>query len=353
MPSPLPGIGRVATVLGDRMAAEMAEQADVLSGIVRRAEREADRLAGVLPEGLCGTAFVARGSSDNVAIYGRYLAELVSGRPASLVAPSLHTRYGAQVDYSGYLVFALSQSGRTPEIVDACARLRAMGAVVAALVNDVTSPLAHACDIAIDVGAGPEHAVPATKSVTAQMTVLLVAMAALAPSPEIAGSLAELPEAVARVLADPDPAAALAAAWSRYDKLLVVSRGTGLSAALEIALKCREAALVFAEGISSADLLHGPIAALAPDVPVLAVDGGGVVTVDHQEIVTRLAETGVPLATTSTAQDATLSLPPELPDLARPIAAVVRGQQLALFSARVRGLDADRPAGLQKVTFTR
>jgi glutamine---fructose-6-phosphate transaminase (isomerizing) len=338
---------------GDQMAAEMAEQPEVLSGIARRAEREAARLAEVLPAGLCGTAFVARGSSDNVAIYGRYLAELASGRPASLVAPSLHTRYGARGDYSGYLVVALSQSGRTPEIVTTCARLRAMGAVVAALVNDLTSPLAIGSDVAIDLGAGPEHAVPATKSVTAQMALLLAATAALGPAPEVSSSLSELPHAVARVLADPEPAGRLATAWSRYGKLLVVSRGIGLAAALEVSLKCRETALVFAEGMSSADLLHGPIAALASDVPVLALDGGGAVTVDHTEIVARLGEAGVPLATASTEQDATLPLPPELPSLVRPIAAVVRGQQLALWSARVRGLDADRPAGLHKVTLTR
>src|ERR1700722_14464178 len=121
---------------------------------------------------------LARGSSDNVAVYGRYLIEMASRRPAGLAAPSVHTRYQADVDYAGYLVVALSQSGATPELVQMAASMRQAGAVVIGIANEPGSPLTQVCDLTLLTEAGPELAVPATKTVTAQM----LAVAAIAPA---------------------------------------------------------------------------------------------------------------------------------------------------------------------------
>ena len=162
------------------MAAEMAEQPRVLAGVLRRAETDAEAIRAVLPEPLAGTMFLARGSSDNAAVFGRYLVELRSGRPAGLMAPSLYTRYHAAVDWSGFLVVALSQSGATPEIVRTCADLRAAGAVVIGLTNLPGSPLAEVVDRELLARAGPERAVPATKTVTAQLALLVTVTSALA-----------------------------------------------------------------------------------------------------------------------------------------------------------------------------
>ena len=133
---------------GSLMAAELAEQPQVLGRLVGRHVADRDQVRAVLPDRrlpgrLAGTVLLARGSSDNVAVYGRYLIELASRRPAGLAAPSVHTRYEADVDYSGYLAVALSQSGATPEVVETAARMRRAGAVV---VGADTTPTLASCE---------------------------------------------------------------------------------------------------------------------------------------------------------------------------------------------------------------
>ena len=232
--------------------------------------------------------FLARGSSDNAAVFGRYLVELRSGRPAGLMAPSLYTRYHAAVDWSGFLVVALSQSGATPEIVRTCADLRASGAVVIGLTNLPGSPLAEVVDRELLASAGPERAVPATKTVTAQLALLVTVTSALSAAlPRRsggAGELAGLPDAVAAVLDDPGPARNLAARWQGLDRLVVAGRGLAYAAALETALKIKETTGILAEGISTADLLHGPIATVYAGAPVLLIEGGGPADTDLADL---------------------------------------------------------------------
>ncbi|HTR93957.1 MAG TPA: SIS domain-containing protein [Trebonia sp.] len=336
---------------GTLMTAEIAEQPTVLGRLAARHAEFLDQIRAALPERLAGTALLARGSSDNVAVYGRYLIELTSRRPAGLAAPSLHTRYGADADYGGYLVVALSQSGATPEIVQAASVMRRSGAVVVAITNEPDSPLARACQVTLPTGAGPELAVPATKTVTAQMLAIVAVAAAFDPGVVPAADLAALPAAVERVVADDAPARALAARWERAGRLVVTGRGMAYAAALETALKIKESARVHAEGLSSADLLHGPIAALDDGLPVLIVAGGERFAADEAELAARLARIGVPTATCGPAPGADLPVP-EAGEILQPVLATVRGQQLALAAALRRGLDPDAPAGLAKVTAT-
>jgi len=313
----------------------------------------------VLPGPLAGTMFLARGSSDNAAVFGRYLVELRSGRPAGLMAPSLYTRYHAQVDWSGFLVVALSQSGATPEIVNTCADLRAAGATVIGLTNLPGSPMAGVVDRELLAEAGPERAVPATKTVTAQLALLVTVTSALTaarsqagpgagpaagPAAGEAGELAALPDAVAAVLYDPAPARELAARWQKLDRLVVAGRGLAYAAALETALKIKETTGILAEGISTADLLHGPIATVYAGAPVLLIQGGGPADTDLADLRDLLAARG--------AEQAELPLPSGLPETAQVITAVVRGQQLARELALARGADPDAPAHLSKVTAT-
>lgn len=337
---------------GEQMAREMAAQPAILASIAARWDEHRAAVAAVVPESLAGIAFVARGSSDNAALLGRYAAELAAGRPASLVAPSLHTRYRADVDYSGHLVVALSQSGETPEIVSTAERLRSRGARVVAITNGPASALARAADVTLALGAGEELAVPATKTATAQMLLVLAVAAGLGDPGLGAADLARLPGDVAAILADDEPAGTLVARWVTSDRLLVAARGLLLAAALEAALKVRETARLFAQGISTADLLHGPIASVDAGLPVLLLDGGGPVSKDVTELAGRLDEIGASVASCGTAAAAELSLPAGLPEPLQAIAATVRGQQVALAWARSRGLDPDAPAGLSKVTRT-
>lgn len=334
---------------GSMMAAELAEQPEVLGRLVSRHEADRDRVRAVLPGSLAGTVLLARGSSDNVAVYGRYLIELASRRPAGLAAPSVHTRYEADVDYSGYLVVALSQSGATPEIVETAARMRRSGAVVVGVTNEPGSPLTEAGDLTLLTEAGPELAVPATKTVTAQMVAVAAIAAAFDPSLVTTEDLAALPGAVASLVADPAPAEAVAGRWPQARRLIVTGRGLAYAAALETALKIKETARVHAEGLSSADLLHGPIAALDAKLPVIVVSGGDRFAADEAALAARLATEGVPYAVCGTGGDLPL---PAASEVTAPILATVRGQQLALAASLLRGLNPDAPAGLSKVTAT-
>jgi glucosamine--fructose-6-phosphate aminotransferase (isomerizing) len=326
------------------MAAEMAAQPEVLARVTARAPAEAAAVRGLMPDPLAGVVFLARGSSDNAAVFGRYLVELRAGRPAGLAAPSIYTRYHATVDWRGYLVVALSQSGATPEIVSTCRDMRDAGARVLGISNETHSPLADAVGLLLDTAAGPELAIPATKTVTAQFAALVTVAAGLSPDPAAGGALAGLPGAVAAVLGDPGPARRLADRWHGIDRLVVAGRGLAYAAALETALKVKETTGILAEGISTADLLHGPIAAVYAGAPVLLVDGGGPADSDLADLRALLAS--------READAECLPIPPGLPETAHVITSVVRGQQLARELSLALGYDPDAPAHLSKVTAT-
>ena len=337
---------------GSRMQAEMLEQPATLRRLAERFEDHTAAVRAVARDPLVGVVFLARGSSDNAAVYGRYLAELASGRPAGLAAPSLHTLYGTRPHYAGFLVVAISQSGETPEIVTVCGRLRNGGARTVAIVNEADSPLARAADATIAIDAGPELAVPATKSVTGEMLAAAAVAAAVGSVPFTTSQLAAMPGAVESVLADPAPAAGLAERWCGAERLFVVGRGLLYAAALEAALKIKETTGILAEGISAADLRHGPIGAAGGDVPVLVLDGGGPAREDLRAVAELARGRGAPVAVCSDSPDAELPLPEGAPEALAAFPATVRAQQLALALAEARGLEADAPAGLTKVTPT-
>ena len=335
---------------GTLMRAEMAEQPEVLGRLVGRFDADVERVRALVPSPPAGITFIARGSSDHAAVFGRYLTELVSGRPAALAAPSLETLYDADVDYRGWLAVALSQSGATPEIETVTRRLQQAGARTVAIVNDPASPLARAAELVIPLDAGPERAVPATKTVTAEFLAVTALAAAIGPLPFERDALDALPERVAEVLADSAAAEAVAASWRDAQRTFVVARGLLFAAALETALKIKETTGVLAEGISTADLRHGPIAAAGPDTPVLAIDGGGDAAADVADAARLAAARGAPVVRARPG-GGELPLPPG-PEALAVITATVRGQQLALALAEARGVDPDAPAGLSKVTAT-
>src|SRR4051794_36593547 len=296
---------------GELMRAEMAEQPQVLRALIARGGPRLGPYAGVV--------IVARGSSDHAAIYGRYLLELATRRPVALAAPSLYTRYGAVTDVSGWLVVGVSQSGATPEIVDVVTQLAASGGHAIAITNNPDSPLADAAAAVIELGAGEELAVPATKTFTAQLAAFAVLAAALGEVPWGSGDLELVPSAVAAVLDDPEPVEVLADRWAAAESLVVTARGWLYPAALETALKVREAALVTANGYSVADLLHGPIAAVDPGAAVLGLRAAGPAAADVDEAVAalRAREADVRVLDVS-----------GVPEALAPFVASVRGQQL-------------------------
>jgi glucosamine--fructose-6-phosphate aminotransferase (isomerizing) len=337
---------------GRLMAQEMAEQPERLRGLVERAPEIRARVREAAPSPMHGATIVARGSSDHAAMYGRYLIETATGLPVSLAAPSLHTMYGITARYGGQLVLAVSQSGRTPEIVTTLRDLVAGGGRGLAITNDSASELAAAAAEVIELGAGEERAVPATKTVTAQMTAFAILASALGELPFGDEQLRELPAFVAEALADPEPVADAADRLAGCTRLVVVARGYMYGAAQEAALKIKETCSILADGYSSADLRHGPIAAVTAGVPVLALSAPGPVHDDVRELVDELRGRGVTVITIGCDEGDDLTLPAGIHEGLAPIAAVVRAQQVARALALRLGIDPDRPAGLSKITVT-
>jgi fructoselysine-6-P-deglycase FrlB-like protein len=303
--------------------------------------------------------FIARGSSDNAAVYGQYLCSVHAGRLASLAAPSVATVYGADLDLRGVLAVAVSQSGATEEIVATLEWARRCGGRTVAVTNVAGSPLAQAADVALITQAGKELAVPATKTYTTQLAALAVLAlsvgTAAGPGPE---ALLAVPDAVEAMLEVAPAAEALAERLTYADTLVVSGRGFAYSTALELSLKLKETCYVTAVGLSYADLVHGPIAILDPDTPALLVAAAsGPMLPEMTGLARRIAGTGADVYGIGGDDDFAAVcrsiLPgPSLPEHLAPFALVVPGQLLVEALARAKGLDPDSPRGLDKVTQT-
>ena len=302
--------------------------------------------------------FIARGTSDNAAVYGSYLIQAHAGLLTTLALPSIATTYKSRVDLSGVLAVALSQSGRTEEIVDSLAWAQDCGARTLAITNGgEDSPLARAAEVAFVTQAGPEQAVPATKTFTTQLAALAVLALGLG-APLDAGELAAAPAAIAELLAGELDLAPIVAELAKVPGAVVSGRGMAYAAALELALKLKEACYLHAMGLSYADLLHGPIAVVDAETPaiVLAADSGPTLagSVDLARRVTGAGAKAYGIGGgAALAQACSRSLPaPALPEWLAPIGLIVPGQLLTEALARNLGLDPDNPRGLSKVTQT-
>jgi glutamine---fructose-6-phosphate transaminase (isomerizing) len=331
------------------MSADMAAQPAVLRRLAARRAELAAALAGEEP---AGVVIVARGSSDYAAIFARYLLEAVTGRPVALAAPSLATLYGVEPRLDGWLALGISQSGRTPEIVTVLERYGAAGARTIALTNDPHSALAAAADVQVDLGAGEERAVPATKTFTAQLAAVALVAEALGPVPWGERDWERLPDVVEELLADPEPAERAAEALGDAGGLIAVGRGYLMCVALEAALKLREATGVRAEGWSAADFRHGPVTVARGDIPLLAVSAEGPAAADVEELASGLERAGTRVLRLAAAPGASLPYPGGLAEPLCTVPATIRAQQLALALALRRGIDPDEPPGLGKVTPT-
>ena len=338
------------TVPGALMRDEMSEQPSVLRTLAAQRPETVARLRAVLPPNPAGYALVARGSSDNAAIFGRYILEVSAHRPVSLVAPSLLTLYQAQTDYSGYIAVAISQSGETPEIVEAMHELRIRGAWVVAVTNRADSPLASQADFSLELHAGRERAIPATKTFTAQLAAMAILAEASGEVPWTDRHWELIPDATQEVLDDSSAVEQTAGAFTDATGMITVGRGYLFSVALEAALKIKETTSMLTIGYSAADLRHGPIAMVERDYPVLAYLTDGPARSDMEALVTELRRRGAPVVTADTDRDAHLPLPVGLPEALLTIPAAIRAQQLAHTLALKLGLDPDKPEGLSKVT---
>jgi glucosamine--fructose-6-phosphate aminotransferase (isomerizing) len=340
-----------------QMAKEIAEQPDAVR---RTLEALVPRRADVrrVAEGRRRVLLVARGSSDNAAVYARYLLETHAGVNAALAAPSVATHYRARLDLSDALVVSVSQSGATEEIVATQDWARGCGAATVAVSNDAGSPLATGADLALTTEAGPELAVPATKTYVTQLVALAVLGTALAPEPTaLDDDLQRVPGEIDRLLAtEPDNSVVDLVADART--VVASGRGLMLGTALETALKLEETTLRASRGYSYADLRHGPISVVGEGVTALLVAAAaGPLTGAMTELATDLRSRGASAVGVGGDEGFSAACSahvpgPDLPESLAPLAAIVPVQVLVERVTRRLGLDPDQPRGLAKVTAT-
>ncbi len=217
----------------------------------------------------------ARGSSDHAAIYAQYVLGVRHGLTVGLATPSVVSVYGAEPRLTRTLVLAISQSGASPDIVAVVDAARRQGAPTVALTNDPSSPLAERADWTLDLSAGPERAIAATKTYTASLLAVAALSAALmtdaATRAADHAAVARIPDALAGMLALEPEMERIARDQAGADRLLVIARGFEYATAREWAIKIKELAHVFADPYSAADFQHGPVALVEPGVPVIAI----------------------------------------------------------------------------------
>ncbi len=339
------------------MRQEIGQQPAALRATIDALLPRRDEVAS-LAAGTRTVLFIARGTSDNAAVYGSYLIQAHAGRLAALAAPSIATTYKARLDLDGVLAIALSQSGRTEEIVETLEWAKTCGARTLAITNGgASSPLAEAADVAFVTAAGVEQAVPATKTFTTQLAALAVVGLALG-APLDAGELIAVPDAIESLLAGPLDLEPIVAALAKVPGVVVSGRGLAYAAALELAIKLKEACYLHAMGLSYADLLHGPIAVVDAQTPaiVVASDSGPTLagSVDLARRVTGAGASAFGIGGGAALAGAcTASLPgPALPEWLAPIGLIVPGQLVTEALARRLGINPDQPRGLSKVTQT-
>jgi glucosamine--fructose-6-phosphate aminotransferase (isomerizing) len=347
---------------GAHMRAEIAEQParwlDLMRQEQPRLVQAAELIRTVDPQLL---VFAARGSSDHAAMYGQYLAHNLLGIPALLSTPSTVTAFGTELRYPTSVMLAVSQSGESPDLLDTVRAAKRAGVQVLAFTNSENSTLAGLGDVHVNLMAGPELSVAATKTYSAELLALYIVLMLAAGSSweEVTARAAEAAVSASEVINEtPSSGERLADTIEDAGRVLVIGRGYSMSTAKEGALKLMETNSIAASGWSAADATHGPLGQVIPGTPViiLTASPGG------RESVQAFAEASRELGgRIITIGGAELDTPNrvELPNVGSgldpaliPLIEIIPLQQLALCLALRRGADPDRPAGLKKVTRT-
>jgi glucosamine--fructose-6-phosphate aminotransferase (isomerizing) len=338
---------------------EIGEQPEVLAHVCRERAASAAEVAAILRGGDVRSVLIAaRGTSDDAARYAQYLWGARNRLLVGLAAPSLFTTYASPPSLEGAVVLAISQSGRSPDLVAVLEEARAQSRPTAALTNDPGSPLARAAEHVFDLGAGPELAVAATKTYTAQLGAVAAISAALAEDRAMTETLARVPDTVATLLEGADSVRDAATAFGGAERAAVLGRGYNFSTAHEWALKLQELAVVAALPFSPADFEHGPIALVERGFPVFAVVPDGPFQPGLTRLLGRLVERGADVLAVRDPRAhlepeiGVVDLPPDVPEWISPIPAIVAAQLLTYGLTFAKGLDPDAPRGLGKVTET-
>jgi len=338
------------------MLQEIAEQPAVLEKTIQAERAKTETLGKYLRErDVDLIVLVARGSSDNAALFGRYLLEVTTGIPVSLAAPSVYTLYNAKVNLRRAVVIGVSQSGEGTDINTVLERAKASGAFTVGITNEAESSMAKLADETLLIHAGREKSVAATKTYTGQMLHFYMLASALAEEkidfgkiPAFAAQALELRAEVEKIV-------------ERYvfmENCVVVGRGMNYGNSYELALKLMETCYVVAERFSSADFFHGPLAIIERRFPVILFAPKGLTGRGNLDLLNRLKELHADcFSITNDAAVARLSsrsllLPAEIDEFLSPIPFIIPAQLFAALLADAKGLNADAPRSLSKVTRT-
>lgn len=349
------------------MLEEIAEQPAALEITYQEEREKVKHLARYLQsKNINLIVLVARGSSDNAALYGRYLLEMTTGIPVSLAAPSVYTLYHANLRLSNALVIGISQSGEGEDINYVLQQAKISGALTAGITNESSSSMSKIVDVTFNLHGGKERSVAATRTFTGQMMILAMLAGSLAASSATGREsnaishedLLSLPAKVARVLELKAEIEALAQTYVFMENCVVVGRGLAYANAYELALKLMETCYVVAERFSTADFFHGPLALIERHFPVIAFALPGKTLSSIKPLLERLSELDADtMVITSDAETARLcrrriKLPIEVNELLAPIPYMVPGQLFAAYLAKAKGLNPDQPRSLSKITRT-
>jgi glucosamine--fructose-6-phosphate aminotransferase (isomerizing) len=340
-----------------KMMAEILEQPQALERTFRAERKHAEEFSRFARRKFRLIVLVARGTSDNAAVFGRYLLELTTGIPVSLAAPSLHTLYHAKLDLRDALVIGISQSGAGTDINMVLKSARRCGAYTLGITNEAKSAMAEVVDDVFLVRAGRQKSVAATKTYTGQLMIFYLIACALGRQCDLS-EIGEIPDHARATLGVADEIRGLVERYRYMRQCAVVARGLNYGNAVELALKLMETCYVVAERFSSADFLHGPIAMVESNFPVLMFMPPGKTFASQADLVRRLhalrAETlvithgqaKVPAATRA------IRVPSAIPEIYTPIPYIIPGQMFAALLAEAKGIDPDHPRSLRIVTKT-
>lgn len=338
------------------MLQEIAEQPVALEQTLSAEANKYVSLAGVLSrKEIDIVVIVARGSSDNASLFGRYLIEVTAGIPVSLAAPSVYTLYNAKLNLSRALVIGVSQSGEGDDINLVLESAKKSGAFTLGITNEADSAMARITDETLLIHAGRERSVAATKTYTGQMLHFYMLANALVKNDL---DLARIPEYTARSLELLPKIKELVQRYVFMENCVVVGRGMNYGNSYELALKLMETCYVVAERFSSADFFHGPLAIVERRFPVVLFGPTGATQKTSVELLNRLHELKADcLSITNDAEISKLSpnslvLPSEIEEFLSPIPFIIPAQLFAALLSEAKGLDADAPRSLSKVTKT-
>ena len=339
---------------------EIFEQPERLASLLDKQRQTVLEIAKAIRSRNVQYAFLAaRGTSDNAGRYANYLWGAHNKLPLALATPSLFTYYQSPPRLHGALVIGVSQSGQSPDIVSVIEEGKKQGCLTLGITNIPDSPLAQAADLVLDIQAGAEKAVAATKTYTTELMAIAMISAALNNSEARWNELASVSEWAKQTLALDKEIMQMTQRYRYMSHCVVLGRGFNYATAFEWALKLKELTYVSAEPYSSADFQHGPIAMVEGGFPILAVAPSGKVLDSMKDMLTRLRrEKDAELVVISDDADtlalaqSPIQLPPQVPEWLTPLVSILPDQLFACHLTEVKGYDPETPRSITKVTET-